>query len=68
MKVQGNGGTLVVTCKATVPGYKQDLLFIKDAITNIISLKKLINQYQVTYDRIGQIFVINRDGQGIPNM
>ena len=58
----------MVTCKATVPGYKHDLLFIKDAITNIISLKKLINQYQVTYDRIGQIFVINRDGQGIPNM
>ena len=49
MKVQGNGGTLVVTRKTTVPGYKQDVWFSKDAITNIISLKILIEQYRLTY-------------------
>ena len=39
--VQGNGGTLAVTHKATLPGYKQDFWFRKDAITNIIALKTI---------------------------
>ena len=52
MKVQGNGGTLAVTHKAIVPGYKQDVLLIKYAITNMIYLKNLIKQYRVTYDSI----------------
>ena len=39
MTVQGNGGTLSVTHKATVPGYKQGFWFSKDYITNIIALK-----------------------------
>ena len=63
MKVQDNGGTLAVTHKATVPGYKQYVWFNKDAITNKISLKNLINKYQVTYDIIDQIFVVHREDQ-----
>ena len=47
MKVQVNGGTLAVTHKATVLGYKQDLWFRKDDITKIIYLKNLIKQYRV---------------------
>ena len=39
MKFQGNGGTLAVTNKETVTGYKQNLWFGKDTITNIIFLK-----------------------------
>ena len=63
MKVQDNGGTLAVTHKATVPGYTQYVWFNKDAITNKISLKNLINKYQVTYDIIDQIFVVHREDQ-----
>ena len=63
MKVQGNGGTLAVNHKATLPRYKQDVWFIKDSITNIISLKNLINKYQVTYDIFDQIFVLHREDQ-----
>ena len=37
--VQGNYGTLAVTHKATVPEYKQDVWFIKEAKANIIYLK-----------------------------
>ena len=58
MKVQGNGGTLAVTHKATVPRYKQYVWFSKDTITNIIALKNLIKQYQVTYDSTDKIYVV----------
>ena len=63
--VQGNVSTLAVTHKAKVPVYKQDVWFSKDAITNIIALKNMIKQYQVTYDSIYQIFVVNREDQKI---
>ena len=68
MKVQGNGVTLAVSHKATVPGYKQDVWFIKYAITNIISLKNLIKKYRVRYDSIDQISVVHREYQENPNM
>ena len=44
MTVKDNGGTLAVTHKETVPGYKQYVWFSKYAITSIIYLKKLIKQ------------------------
>ena len=68
MTVQGNGGTLGVTRKATVTGYKQDVWFSKDSINNTISLKNFINQYRVTYDSINQIFVVHREDQEKPKM
>ena len=43
--VQGNGGTLVVTHKEIVSGYKQYVFFIKYSITNVIALKNMIKQY-----------------------
>ena len=52
MTVQGNGGTLAVTHKVKLHGYKQYVWFIKDVITNIIALKNLIKQYQLTHDSI----------------
>ena len=68
MKLQGNGGTLAVTHKAKVNGYKQYVCFCKDAITNIIAIRNLIKQYRVTYDSIYQIFVVHRKYQEILNM
>ena len=68
MKVQGNGDTLVFTRSTEMPGYKQDLWFIKDAITEIIALKNLINQYRVTYDSIDQLFMVHSYDQEKPNM
>ena len=63
MTVEVNGSTLEFTHKAAVPAYKQDLLFIKDTITNIIALKNLNKTYRVTYDSIDQIFVVHRENQ-----
>ena len=68
MTVKGNGGTLEVTHKETLTGYKKYAWFIKDAITNIISLKNLIKQYRVTYDSIYQILVVHREDNEKPNM
>ena len=68
MKVQVNGGNLEVTHKATVPVYKQDVWLGKYSITNIITLKNLIKQYRVTYDKFDQIFVLHREDQEKPNM
>ena len=42
MTVNGNGGTLEVNHKATVPGYKQYFWFSKDTITNVLDIKNLI--------------------------
>ena len=66
--VQGNGGTVSVAHKATFPGYKHYVWFSKDAITNIISIKTLINKYRVTYDIMDQIFLVHREGLKKPNM
>ena len=42
--------------------------FSKYSITNIISLKKLIKKYRVTYDSIDQIFMVHREDLEKPNM
>ena len=65
--VQVNGDTLAVTHRAKVSGYKQDVWFSKDAITNIFATKILIRQYWVTYDSIDKTFVVQREDQEKPN-
>ena len=62
-----NGGSLAVTHRSTVTGYKQDLWFRNDYITNIIGLVNFMKQYIVTYDRTDQTFVVHRDDQEKPN-
>jgi hypothetical protein len=68
MRLKSNGGTMVVTRKATMPGYNKDVWFSTRAITNIIALSNLIQQYRVTYDSDDKMFVVHREYQGKPNM
>jgi hypothetical protein len=68
MRLKSNGGTMMVSHKATMKGYKSDVWFSKDAITNIIALSNLIKQYRVTYDSEDQMFVVHREKQNKPNM
>ena len=68
MTVQVYGGNLEVTHKATGPGYKQYFWYRKYYITNIMDLKQLIKQQQVTYNIIDQIFVVYREDQEKQNM
>ena len=46
--------------KAIVPGYKKEVWFSTRAITNIIALSNLIQQYRVTYDSKDLMFVVHR--------
>jgi hypothetical protein len=67
MRLKSNGGSMVVGKKATIRGYKKEVWFSKDAITNIISLSNLIQQYRVTYDSNDLMFIVHRE-PGTPNM
>ena len=69
MNVSSNGGTLVVTKKANVPGYNHRVHYSERAITNILSLKNVRKQYHVTYDSYNdQGFVVHRQEHGLPDM
>jgi hypothetical protein len=49
MTIEGNGGTLTTNQKALIKNYGK-VWFHKDAITNILSLKRVTEKYRVTYD------------------
>jgi hypothetical protein len=63
-----NGGTMIVTQKATMEGYNKTVWFGTQAITNIIALRQLIDQYCVTYDSDDLMFVVHRESESKPNM
>jgi hypothetical protein len=68
MRLKSNGGTMVVTRKATMKGYNKTVWFSTQAITNIIALHNLIDQYRVTYDSDDFIFVVHQESESKPNM
>jgi hypothetical protein len=68
MRLKSNGGTTVVTRKTTMEGYNNTVWFSTQAITNIIALWNLIDQYRVTYDSENLMFVLNRELESKPNM
>ena len=68
MTMRSNGGTMKVTKKASVRGYHKDVWFNSKAITNILSLKNLQQQYRVTYDSVDQEFVVHRENHNKSNM
>jgi hypothetical protein len=68
MRLKSNCGTMLVTQKATMEGYNKTVWFITRAITNIIALRNLIDQYRVTYDSDDLIFVVHRESESKPNM
>jgi hypothetical protein len=68
MRLKSNGGTMVVTRKATMEGYNKNVWFSTRAITNIIALCNLIDKYRVTYDSDDLMFVVHRESESKPNM
>jgi hypothetical protein len=67
-KLKSNGGTMVVTRKATMERYTKTVWFSTRAITNIIPLHNLIDQYRVTYKSDNLMFVVQRESESKPNM
>jgi hypothetical protein len=69
MRLKSNGGSMEVNRKAKMPGYKKAVwLFSNSAITNIVALSNLIQQYRVTYDSREFKFVVHRESENKPNM
>jgi hypothetical protein len=68
MRLKSNVGTMVVTRKAKMEGYNKTVWFSTRAITNIIALHNLIDQYRVTYDSDYLMFVVHREAESKPNM
>jgi hypothetical protein len=68
MRLKSNGGTMVVTRKATIEVYSKTVWFSTRAITNIIALCNLIDRYRITYDSDVLMFVVQRESESKPNM
>ena len=68
ISVQGNGLTIAIKYKARMPGKNYGTWYSKDEISNIISLKNMIRQYRVTYDRYDQTFVMHQEASALPHM
>jgi hypothetical protein len=68
MRLKSNVGTMVVTRKATTTGYNKTVWFSTRAITNIIALRNLIDQYRITYDSDDLMFVVHQELESKPNM
>ena len=60
MRLKRNGGTMIVTHKAKMAGYHKNIWFSKIAITNIIALSNIIQQYRFTYDSEDKMFIVHR--------
>jgi hypothetical protein len=60
MRLKSNCGTMAVTRKAYMAGYHKTGWFSKKAMTNIISLRNLIQKYRITYDSDDLTFVVHR--------
>ena len=54
--------------KGVLAGYIKDVWFYNTAVTNIFSLKNLIQQYRVTYESLDQIFIVHRKENNEPNI
>jgi hypothetical protein len=61
MRLKSNAGSMLVNKKATLPGYKKKVWFSTRAITNIIALSNIIQQYRVTYDSDEMMFIVHRE-------
>jgi hypothetical protein len=61
MKLKSNGGSMVVGRKATISGYRKEVWFSTDAVTNIVALSNLIQQHRVTYNGNDMMFVVHRE-------
>ena len=61
MQLRTNAGTMLVNHRATIPGYKKKVWFSTRAIADIVALTNLIQQYLITYDSNGLMFVVHRE-------
>ena len=69
MRLQSNGGQMLMRQKATVQGYQSEVWFSNDAVCNIMGLCNVKRQYRVTYDSDAtDHFTVHRRSHGHPDM
>jgi hypothetical protein len=68
MQLKSNSGTMVVNRKALMEGYNKTVWFSTRAITNIIALRNLIDQYRVTCESDDLMFVVHGESESKSNM
>ena len=68
MRLNINGGNMLLTHKAKIAGYHKNVWFNKRAITNIIDLSNIIQQYLVTYYSDDNILIVQQEAEYKPNM
>jgi hypothetical protein len=68
VRLKSNGVTIVETLKATMMGYNKYVWLSTRSITNVIALRRLIDQYHVTYDSDDLMFVVHQESESKPNM
>jgi hypothetical protein len=68
MRLNSNGGTILVTRKATMMGYSKTVWFSTGAINNIIALQNLIDQYRFKYDSDDLMFDAHQVSESKPDM
>ena len=59
MRLHINRVKIIITHKSQVVSYKPHVWFDKKSITNLISLKNLINQYSATYGSLYEMFIVH---------
>jgi hypothetical protein len=69
-----NGGGMVINLEADVlglypKGYDDTVYYDKDAITNILSFKKIAKVYRITYDSdVSKTFTVHRESHELVNL
>jgi hypothetical protein len=61
LKLESNGGSLPISDIANMKGFIEDVWFSRNAITNILSLKKVRSEFPVSYDGEDFIIALRRD-------
>ena len=68
MLLLSNGGNMLVNHKAQVTNCKLHVRFNQKYTTNLIALKNLIKKYHTTYDRLDEMFIVNKKEHRKHNM
>ena len=63
MRIKRNGRNMVVTHKSNVARYHKNIWFRNRAITNIITLSNVIQQYRVIYDSEEKMLIVHREAE-----
>ena len=60
MRLQSNGGNMIINHKSQVAGYKAYVWFYQKSITNLVYLKNIIKNYCITYYSLDEMFIVHR--------